>query len=569
MAAGQPGRAAGGAAALPRPVRAARPPHAGRGRPARRVVQLRARRGQDRGRRRLGRRLEAGLLRLGVQGQAQGPRRRLRRSCCEYREALENPPLLVVCDMDRIEIHTNFTNTAAEVHDDRPRRPGRRRAACEILRAVFFDPETLRPGRTSEAITEEAARRVAELADALRERGLEPHAASPTSSTASSSACSPRTSACCPPKLFTPHRWQPRGRPAALRGDARRACSRRWPTAATSAPTRSATSTATCSPTPPSLELTADEIAHARRGRRAATGARSSPSIFGTLFERGLDPAKRSQLGAHYTSREDIETLVEPVVMAPLRREWDEARATVASLLTTGTQKAPAEGQAAVEAAAARRRAARPTASCATSSTGSPTSRCSTPPAAPATSSTSRCRSCKDLEKEVIALRRGARPRRPLPARRPAAAPRHRDQPLRLRPGADDRLDRLPPVDAAATASAGPPTPSCARSTTFGCMDAILDLSDPDAPEGARLARGRLHRRQPAVPGRQAPAHANSATTTSSALFALWDGPRSRARPTSAATGSRRPARRSRPASARAPACSPPRASAAAPTARS
>ena len=45
-------------------------------------------------------------------------------------------------------------------------------------------------------------------------------------------------------------------------------------------------------------------------------------TIFGTLFERGLDPAKRSQLGAHYTSREDILLIVEPVLMAPLRRRW-------------------------------------------------------------------------------------------------------------------------------------------------------------------------------------------------------------------------------------------------------
>ncbi len=34
----------------------------------------------------------------------------------QYREALENPPLLVVCDLDRFEIHTNFTNTPAVVH---------------------------------------------------------------------------------------------------------------------------------------------------------------------------------------------------------------------------------------------------------------------------------------------------------------------------------------------------------------------------------------------------------------------------------------------------------------------
>jgi hypothetical protein len=50
------------------------------------------------------------------------------------------------------------------------------------------------------------------------------------------------------------------------------------------------------------------------------------PSIFGTLFERTLDPAKRSQIGAHYTSKEDILTLVEPVIMQPLRREWDAVR---------------------------------------------------------------------------------------------------------------------------------------------------------------------------------------------------------------------------------------------------
>ena len=33
-----------------------------------------------------------------------------------YREALENPPLLVVCDLDRFEIHTNFTGTAKRVY---------------------------------------------------------------------------------------------------------------------------------------------------------------------------------------------------------------------------------------------------------------------------------------------------------------------------------------------------------------------------------------------------------------------------------------------------------------------
>ncbi len=34
-----------------------------------------------------------------------------------YREALENPPLLVVCDMDRFEVHTNFTATAKRKYE--------------------------------------------------------------------------------------------------------------------------------------------------------------------------------------------------------------------------------------------------------------------------------------------------------------------------------------------------------------------------------------------------------------------------------------------------------------------
>src|SRR5205807_4658132 len=56
------------------------------------------------------------------------------------------------------------------------------------------------------------------------------------------------------------------------------------------------------------------------------------PAIFGTLFERSLDPSKRAQLGAHYTSRDDIELIVEPVLMAPLRRRWDDVRSQAEAL---------------------------------------------------------------------------------------------------------------------------------------------------------------------------------------------------------------------------------------------
>jgi hypothetical protein len=56
-------------------------------------------------------------------------------------------------------------------------------------------------------------------------------------------------------------------------------------------------------------------------------------SIFGTLFERGLDPAKRSQLGAHYTDPATIERIIDPVLRRPLLREWATAREAIAALL--------------------------------------------------------------------------------------------------------------------------------------------------------------------------------------------------------------------------------------------
>ena len=44
------------------------------------------------------------------------------------------------------------------------------------------------------------------------------------------------------------------------------------------------------------------------------------PAIFGTLFERGLDPAKRSQLGAHYTDPDSIMRIVRATVETEDRR---------------------------------------------------------------------------------------------------------------------------------------------------------------------------------------------------------------------------------------------------------
>ena len=57
------------------------------------------------------------------------------------------------------------------------------------------------------------------------------------------------------------------------------------------------------------------------------------PSIFGTLFERRLDPDKRSQLGAYYTDRDKTVRIVELVIVRPLLAEWETAKTGVAAMV--------------------------------------------------------------------------------------------------------------------------------------------------------------------------------------------------------------------------------------------
>ena len=91
----------------------------------------------------------------------------------QYREALENPPLLIVSDFQTIIIHTNFTNTTKATItltlDDLLNAQG-----MLTLRNVFFNPEALRPEKTAAQVTEEAATRFAHLAEHLRKWGYPP-----------------------------------------------------------------------------------------------------------------------------------------------------------------------------------------------------------------------------------------------------------------------------------------------------------------------------------------------------------------------------------------------------------
>ena len=92
-----------------------------------------------------------------------------------YREALGNPPLLVVCDFNSFEVHTNFTNTVKRVYKftnadlpfDRPVGESGL-TPLQILRALFEDPERLNPGKLQSKLTEEAAELLRVLADDMR-----------------------------------------------------------------------------------------------------------------------------------------------------------------------------------------------------------------------------------------------------------------------------------------------------------------------------------------------------------------------------------------------------------------
>jgi len=99
----------------------------------------------------------------------------------DYREELGNPPLLVVCDLERFQVHTNFTATKKRIYafslDDLNHNHAT--ATCplpplDVLRALFDDYNVLRPEHTDAYVTQEAAKLFSKLAERmeLEERNL-------------------------------------------------------------------------------------------------------------------------------------------------------------------------------------------------------------------------------------------------------------------------------------------------------------------------------------------------------------------------------------------------------------
>ncbi len=62
------------------------------------------------------------------------------------------------------------------------------------------------------------------------------------------------------------------------------------------------------------------------------------PTIFGTLFERGLDPKARAPLGAHYTDADTIGKLIKPLITEPLQAEWAVTKSRIIESLTAASR---------------------------------------------------------------------------------------------------------------------------------------------------------------------------------------------------------------------------------------
>ncbi|MBL8523651.1 MAG: class I SAM-dependent DNA methyltransferase, partial [Betaproteobacteria bacterium] len=251
-----------------------------------------------------------------------------------YALALDNPPLLVVSDRKRIEIHTHFTGTPSEVWtiaiEDIATPENLQR-----LRWLFTDPDQFKPQRTRTAITLQAAKLIGDLAWDMQQRNHDPHQVAHFLNKIifclfAEDAKGPASEPLLPNRLFSKvletglkdvERFQRQlknlfGAMANRHGEFGEHLIQ-WFNGGLFDDDLT-------------LPLTRDDLEKLTNVGLLDWSA-IEPSIFGTLFERGLDPAKRSQLGAHYTDPVSIMRIVNPVIVEPLLAEWVEEKAHIAS----------------------------------------------------------------------------------------------------------------------------------------------------------------------------------------------------------------------------------------------
>ena len=245
----------------------------------------------------------------------------------EYKDDLKNPPLLVVTDINNWEIHTNFVNTQNRPyiinHNDIDSKP----EVLSLLRDIFHAPQRLHPHHHTEQVTIEAAKAFQLIADNMRQWDAQPTQIAYFLTKlmfcmfAEDVRLLPTAADDNPDGIFTHIVKQSLNRPSIFKqylqnlfaamndgGELMMRCIRYF-NGTLFIYTH--------------VEELLPEALEALVKAADLNWKAIEPSIFGTLFERSLDPNKRSQLGAHYTSREDIELIVRPVLMDPLLYEWD------------------------------------------------------------------------------------------------------------------------------------------------------------------------------------------------------------------------------------------------------
>jgi len=247
----------------------------------------------------------------------------------QYAIALENPPLLIVSDMDVIRLHTNWTNTVQNVHTIQLK-DLTDAASRELLRNAFLDPEKLKPTKTRQLVTEQAAQNFANMAQRLRNRGNAPQEVAHFIN---------RLVFCMfaedvdllPNKMFERMIKTARPKPETFATHAKSLFGAMKTGGLVGFETVDWFNGGLFD-SDDVLPLEQDDLDDLVRAAKL-DWSDIDPSILGTLFERGLDPAKRSQLGAHYTDRDKIMQIVTPVIVDPLLAEWAEVKTKIEILI--------------------------------------------------------------------------------------------------------------------------------------------------------------------------------------------------------------------------------------------
>ena len=246
-----------------------------------------------------------------------------------YREALRNPPILVVSDFRNIEIHTNFTNKVSEVYRYRLEDLGELEP-LDILRKVFFQPSELEPEITPDDVTRETADIFADIAVSMRERGID---------SLEVARFLNRLVFCffaqdvrlLPDRILTDLCERFNTDPAEFDGGIEELF-RRMNEGGRFGPLIIPHFNGDLFKDPTTVPMTEVELEKLVEATQP-NWAHIDPSIFGTLFERVIDPEKQGLIGAEYTTEADILTVINPVIMNPLRAEWVELQGKVGALM--------------------------------------------------------------------------------------------------------------------------------------------------------------------------------------------------------------------------------------------